>query len=232
MDALEHAQYISSIVSRGKLRKYYRFRWAPFYGGIATADCVGCCLRCLFCWSWRVVNDPQKAGKFYGPDYVARQLIRIADKKKCAQLRISGNEATLNREHLIELLNHIPPHYQFILETNGILLGNDKSYCRDLADFPHLHVRVSFKGCCREDFKKLTGMNEEGFDLQIRALTNLLEEGVSCHPAVMSCFSSTHEQKKLIELLGSIDKGFQNVEEEDLILYPEVEKRLMNAHLL
>lgn len=232
MDVLKHAQHISSIVSRERLRKYYRFRWAPFYGGIATADCVGCCLRCLFCWSWRVVNNPHKEGKFYSPDYVAQQLIKIAGRKKCRQLRISGNEATLNREHLMELLYLIPSHYQFILETNGILLGNDRIYCRDLAVFPHLHVRVSLKGCCPEDFKKLTGMNEDGFDLQIRALTNLSEEGVSCHPAVMSCFSGIHERRKLIERLGSIDKSFQNMEEEELILYPEVEKRLMRAHIL
>jgi uncharacterized Fe-S cluster-containing radical SAM superfamily protein len=48
------ASQTQAIVSRGRLRKYYRFRWAGYYGGIATADCVGCCLRCLSCWSWDV----------------------------------------------------------------------------------------------------------------------------------------------------------------------------------
>jgi uncharacterized Fe-S cluster-containing radical SAM superfamily protein len=52
------ASQTQAIVSRGRLRKYYRFRWAGYYGGIATADCVGCCLRCLSCWSWDVTCHP------------------------------------------------------------------------------------------------------------------------------------------------------------------------------
>jgi uncharacterized Fe-S cluster-containing radical SAM superfamily protein len=49
IDPLVMAEKIGSIVSAAEKRKYYRFRPAPFYGGIATADCVGCCLKCLFC---------------------------------------------------------------------------------------------------------------------------------------------------------------------------------------
>jgi uncharacterized Fe-S cluster-containing radical SAM superfamily protein len=232
MDLLRHAEHISSIVSRGRLRKYYRFRWAGFYGGIATADCVGCCLRCVFCWSWDVVNNPEGTGKFYSPEYVADRLIKIARKKRCTQMRVSGNEATLNREHLLALLGEIPSHYRFILETNGIVLGSDTSYCRDLARFPNLFVRVSLKGCCGEDFQRLTGMDEEGFDLQIKALENLVEEGVHCHPAVMNCFSSKQAQQRLSNRLGSIEVYFNNMEEEELILYPAVKHRLEAACLI
>lgn len=232
MDVLRHARYISSLVSRGTLRKYYRFRWAPFYGGIATADCVGCCLRCVFCWSWNVVVSPGTAGRFYRPDQVAALLLKIARKRQCTQVRVSGNEATLNREHLLELLEKIPGHYRFILETNGILLGSDRSYCRDLARFPHLHVRVSLKGCSKTDFRRLTGMKENGFELQIGALENLLEEGVNCHPAVMSCFSSPRARMDLRGRLGAINYDFRELEEEELILYPHVQERLQNAGLL
>ena len=56
MDALKTAETIAKIVSKGRNRKYYRFRQAPFYGGVATADCVGCCLKCIFCWSWNIIN--------------------------------------------------------------------------------------------------------------------------------------------------------------------------------
>jgi len=232
MEVLRHAGHISSVVSKGRLRKYYRFRWAPFYGGIATADCVGCCLRCVFCWSWDVVNNPEGTGKFYSPEYVADRLVKIARKRRCTQMRISGNEATLNREHLLDLLGEIPSHYRFILETNGIILGSDRSYCRDLARFPNLHVRVSLKGCCGEDFQRLTGMDKTGFGLQIRALEYLVEEGVHCHPAVMTCFSTRQACELLSSRLGSIDAYFKNMEEEELILYPAVRQRLEDACLI
>jgi len=48
IDALVLAEKVREIVGSGDKRKYYRFRPASFYGGIATADCVGCCLKCLF----------------------------------------------------------------------------------------------------------------------------------------------------------------------------------------
>ncbi|MGZ3534395.1 MAG: radical SAM protein, partial [Thermodesulfobacteriota bacterium] len=80
-DPLELAGKTEKIVRSGEQRKYYRFRPAPYYGGIATADCVGCCLRCLFCWSWHVVTQPEKAGRFYSPEEVARNLTSMARKK-------------------------------------------------------------------------------------------------------------------------------------------------------
>ena len=47
-DPVAHAAEVEKLVVRGSKRKYYRFRGARFYGGIATADCVGCCLKCAF----------------------------------------------------------------------------------------------------------------------------------------------------------------------------------------
>ena len=119
-------------------------------------------------------------------------------------MRISGNEPTLNRQHLLELLTHIPSHYRFILETNGILLGMDRTYCRDLGRFPNVHVRLSLKGCNAAEFALLTGMDESWFELQIKALENL----------------------------AAIDPRLADIEEEDLILYPPVEDRLHRAGLM
>lgn len=232
MDPLREAEWISKIVSRGRDRKYYRFRGAPFYGGIATADCVGCCLRCIFCWSWKVVNNPGGSGKFHSPESVAAKLTHIARKKGYSQMRISGNEPTLNREHLLGVLEALPPSYDFILETNGILLGQSRSYAADLAIFPNLHVRVSLKGCIGDDFEKLTGMAPSGFDLQIKALENLAMEGVSCHPAVMADFSTPESLKALRRRLTAIDPGFGQIEVEEMILYPHVEKRLRRLNLI
>ena len=76
-DPVELAERMTEVVTRGDRRKYYRFRRARFYGGIATADCVGCCLRCAFCWAWNRVVDPKGSGSFYSPDQVAQRITAI-----------------------------------------------------------------------------------------------------------------------------------------------------------
>ena len=232
IDPLELAKCVEKIVSLGDKRKYYRFRPAPYYGGIATADCVGCCLRCLFCWSWHVITQPEKIGKFYTPDEVAKNLISIARKKGFHQIRISGNEPTINREHLLKLLHLIPREFQFILETNGILIGEDYSYAKELSRFPNLYVRVSLKGASAKDFVMLTHANPEGFDLQLKALENLVREGIDCFPAVMANFSSQDEINNLRNRLKEIRTNFYDFEEEELILYPFVEKNLKKAGMV
>ena len=66
-DPLKLAELARDVVCKDYRRKYYRFRSARFYGGIATADCLGCCLRCVFCWSWDKVIKPEQYGEYYTP---------------------------------------------------------------------------------------------------------------------------------------------------------------------
>jgi uncharacterized Fe-S cluster-containing radical SAM superfamily protein len=113
-DPLELAQETAKIVCRGTARKYYRFRPARFYGGIATADCLGCNLRCAFCWAWEQVHQVHRLGKFYEPLEVARRLGAIAREKGFFQVRPSGNEPTLGMPHLLEVLSHLPEGLTFI----------------------------------------------------------------------------------------------------------------------
>lgn len=230
-DPVALAERLKEVVGSAEKRKYYRFRPAPYYGGIATADCVGCCLRCLFCWSWHIIVQPEKMGRFYSPEEVARNLLCIARKKGFHQIRISGNEPTLHRSHLLKVLELTPGELHFILETNGILIGHDPSYAEDLSRFKNLYVRVSLKGACPEDFTRLTRAKPEGFDLQLKALENLVEAGVDCFPAVMVNFSSPEEIQSLRNRLKSIRPDFHNFEEEELILYPFVEENLNRAGL-
>lgn len=225
-DPVEMASRAKEVVCKGDLRKYYRFRPSRFYGGISTADCVGCCLRCVFCWSWREVARPDDYGRFYAPEDVASRLIATAKRKKLTQLRISGNEPTICREHLIKVLGLIPRDYLFILETNGILIGNDPSYAEDLSRFPNIHVRVSLKGTNEEEFSRLTGAMPDGFKLQLKALENLMRHGVAAHPACMVSFSPGESISKLKERLRKIDSAFEDFEVEELILYPSVDERL------
>jgi uncharacterized Fe-S cluster-containing radical SAM superfamily protein len=231
IDPIVWAEKILQVVASGEKRKYYRFRPAPYYGGIATADCVGCYLRCLFCWSWHILIQPEKMGRFYSPDEVVHQLSAIARKKGFEQIRISGNEPTLHRTHLLKVLELLPKGFHFILETNGILIGHDSSYAKELARYPNLFVRVSLKGASPDNFSQVTRAKPEGFDLQLKALENLVAEGVDCFPAVMANFSSKEEIRKLRERLKEIRPDFSDFEEEDLILYPFVLEHIQKANL-
>jgi uncharacterized Fe-S cluster-containing radical SAM superfamily protein len=233
-DPILRHKAIEKKVVRGEYRKYYRFRTDRWYGGIATGDCVGCGLCCKFCW----VRDPmlftpQGIGDFYNPRDVARKLLSRARKKSIRQLRLSGGEPTIGRSHLLRLLNDLSwKGYLFILETNGILIGSDKSYARDLAAFPFLHVRVSLKGCDQDEFTMLTNSKGEGFELQLQALEYLFNAGVSCNPAVMISFSSPRKLERLKRrIFAMIPPLLEEFEEEELILYPHVSRRLNRFNL-
>lgn len=221
------------LVCKGDLRRYYRVaRGGRWYGGIATADCCGCNLRCVFCWSGAPRDQPHKVGKMYSPEEVAQKLVSLAKKRGYRLVRISGNEPTIGRNHLLKVVELVEQAggLTFILETNGILIGSDPSYAKDLSRFSKLHVRVSIKGTTPEEFHRLTGAKPEAFELQLQALKNLLDHGVRCHPAVMLSFSSREGREFLVRRLRDIDKVLvEEFEEEYVFLYPHVVERLRRA---
>lgn len=113
------------------------------------------------------------------------------------------------------------------METNGILIGHDRNYAEELSKHPFVNVRVSLKGYNEEKFAKLTGAKPEGFRLQLKALENLSENGVDCHPAVMVSFSSKRSLRNLIRRIAEIDlKLAEQIEKEELILYPKVKENI------
>lgn len=231
-DPVKRAFEIAEIVCRGNKRKYSRFRAARFYGGIATGDCVGCCLRCVFCWSYESATKPDTIGEFYSPEEVAQKLIGIAGKKGFDQIRISGSEPTLCKEHLLKILDLIPADIHFILETNGILIGYDDDYARALARHENLHVRVSLKGTNEEEFSRLTGGKPIGFELQVKALENLIRAGASTHAAVMVSFSQPGNIEILRKRLARTGNELEEIEIEELVFFnPGVEERLRKAGL-
>jgi len=227
-DPAELSKKIENIVINENWKKYYRFRATGFYGGIATADVVGCNLRCKFCWSSNSVWNAKNTGKFYSSRQVADALHEIARSKGYTKVRVSGGEPTIGRKHLIVLLDNISPEFLFILETNGILLGTDKSYVKELSRFRNLHVRVCLKGCNSEEFSMLTGA-EKGFEYQIKALENLRDERVGFNIALVS---AKNEKKQLFDRLAEMGLGNIMVEEEKITLYPHVRKRLDKEGLL
>jgi uncharacterized Fe-S cluster-containing radical SAM superfamily protein len=231
-DPVKLAQTMVNIVVRGRLRKYYRVvRADRWYGGIATADCCGCCLRCVFCWSGMPRDRPTEIGKFCEPEYVFNKLVKCAKKHNFALLRVSGNEPTIGRGHLQKLLELVDQtRFTFILETNGIPIGYNSTYAKQLSKFSRLHVRVSVKGASPDEFSMLTGAVHEAFELQLKALENLLNAGISCNPAVMLSFSKQENIKRLKERFKEVDPLLiREFEKEYVFLYPHVIKRLKQA---
>jgi uncharacterized Fe-S cluster-containing radical SAM superfamily protein len=227
-DPIKLSKKIEALVIKGDMKKYYRFRPAGFYGGIATADTVGCNLRCKFCWSSNSVWNANNVGEFYTPENVAEILNNIANKKGYHQIRISGGEPTIGKKHLITLLENIDPNYLFILETNGILLGENKTYIEELSKFKNLHIRICFKGCNSKEFSMLTGA-KNGFDYQLKALEYLKEKNLSFNIAMVSVYT---DKKCFFDKL--IEMGLEKImiEEEEIKLYPLVRKRLHDEKIL
>lgn len=64
-DPILRAREVESLVMKGNARRYYRFRYALYYGGIVTADAVGCNLLCAYCWNYFKNENPENA-KYLG----------------------------------------------------------------------------------------------------------------------------------------------------------------------
>jgi uncharacterized Fe-S cluster-containing radical SAM superfamily protein len=227
-DPIELSKITEKIVTNNDMKKYYRFRPTTFYGGIATADTVGCNLRCKFCWSVKSVYNSKNTGEFYSPEKVASILNTLAKKNGYQQVRISGGEPTIGKNHLIKLLRYIDTSLSFILETNGILLGEDNKYIDQLSQFHNIHFRVCLKGINSEEFSFLTGA-KSGFNYQLKALEILKEKGLNFNIAVVTL---KKDKKDLYEKLQKMNLEKIMIEEEEIKLYPQVKKRLKKEGLL
>lgn len=247
-DPLELAKETEGIVTRvgkeGVERKYTGIYSAPVYGGIATGYAVGCCLRCIYCWSNWSRDFPERFGRFYSPKETAKELFKAAEEGitapgweryrglKINRLRLSGCEPTLGKEHLLSVLRYVKDskYKLFILETNGILLGADRDYVKQLAEFKEkLYVRVSFKAATPEGFTQRTGALGEYYELPFKALEYLLKEGIYARAAAMtdSRVMPEEERKILIQKLNEIDRAAaETLEEEQIDTYDTTIKRL------
>jgi len=231
LDPLKLAEVVRGKVTRKTAGveelRYYRFRGGRWYGGIATGDVVGCNLRCKFCWSWRYSYFTDK-GFFCKPREVFEKLVSIAEKRGYKYLRLSGGEPTIAREHLLEILKLVDEtNYTFILETNGILIGSDYSYAKELARFNNIVVRVSFKGTTPEEFELLSGADKRFYEYQFKALENLLNAGFKpgrdFYAAAMLSFSPEDNVKSFLRRLSQIHPALaQELDAEYVILYPHV----------
>jgi uncharacterized Fe-S cluster-containing radical SAM superfamily protein len=247
---VELAMDTERIVTRegpeGLERKYAGIYSAPVYRGIATGYAVGCCLRCIYCWGNWSRDFPDIFGEFYSPKTVAEKLFKAAEAGitspgwerfrglKVEKLRLSGSEPTLAKNHLVPILRYVmeSKYPLFILETNGILIGNDTSYAGQLAEFKKkLYVRVSFKAATSEGFTQRTGAMGQFYELPFKALKHLLDEGINARAAAMTDAQvmPKEERRMLIAKLDEIDPSANystTLEEEEIDAYETTIARL------
>ncbi|MEM0043996.1 MAG: radical SAM protein [Sulfolobales archaeon] len=238
-DPVSRSFRIKDIITRRKsgreLRCYYRFRADRWYGGIATGDVIGCNLSCKFCWSWYFKDRPD-LGSFYTSEEAFNKIMSIMRRRDLRRARLSGGEPTLSIDHLLEILRLFDESsIEFILETNGILIGFDERLARALSRYSNIIVRVSFKGVSRNEFHMLTGANPESFELQFKALENLINSGLKpgreVYPAAMIGFSRDEDIIEFSRRLTQIHPALAEVDWEYVILYPHVKKILSRAGL-
>lgn len=223
-DPIKRAGEVENLVMRNSARLYHRFRPAPYYGGIATADAIGCTFLCAYCWNYHRNLDPERFGRFYSPGEVASNLLKIAHKKHFSFLRITGSEPILGEaslKHLTEVIKIIyeaRPRSRFVVETNGLLLGYKTELIKSLK-FPNLWVRVAIKGVDESSFELITGVKREFFIYPIKAVRELQREDIEAWPAVMGDLFTDSELKDLRNILKKEDiKG--DMELESLERYP------------
>ncbi len=241
LDALELTKLAERLTMRGNARRYYRFRGDRWYGGIASADVVGCNLRCVFCWSRS--RDPNAPGRYMEPEEVAQRLFEIAARRGFHRARITGGEPTIGwLQHGEKVARILVEDYRllFILETNGVLIGLDDRIAKSIADIAtrgRIAVRVSIKAATPEMFEKLTLVDRKYWHAQLEALRKLvelgLEPGEEVYAAVMLSFEDEEAIAGLLKRLAEIHPALaQEIDPEYVILYPHVEKRLRKAGIM
>ena len=226
-DPLERSDEVENQVTTDNRRLYYRFRPAPYYGGIATADAVGCSFLCAYCWNYNRNLHPERFHQFYSAQQVSAKLLHIAKRKSFRLFRISGAEPILGEKtftHLIEvlrLINRSKPDSLFILETNGFYLGYRTDLLEKLKEFPNLGIRICLKGVDEESFEKTTGAKKDFYRFPLIALREFEGLGMRAWPALMGDLFSRDEISKFERSLK--ENGIQSeLELEFLETYPFV----------
>jgi len=234
-DPLELASRVERLVAveeGGVVKRWYwRFRGGRWYGGIATGDLVGCCLRCGFCWAWRYAWSTR--GRYLlSPEEAGSRLVSIARSRRYRQVRLSGGEPTIAPNHFLEVARYcLSRGLHFVLETNGVLLGARYDLARRVAELRGvgggIEVRVSIKGCSPREFRVLTGAREDAWLLQLEALRNLLKLGLEpceeVYPAIMLSFCDRESEESVVERLRDIDEALARcIDPEYVFLYPHV----------
>ncbi|MDD1700200.1 MAG: radical SAM protein [Methanoregula sp.] len=218
-DPIQRAAEMEAIVMHDQKRKYYRFRASRHYGGIVTADAVGCPFLCAYCWNYARNASPERFGKYYAADEVVEKLTSIASRKSIRLFRISGAEPVLGPVSFDHLLQVVEAG-RFIIETNGLVLGARPHLAERLGGL-NVAVRIGIKGWDPQSFERISGAKKEFFRYPLIALKTLREAGVDAWPAVMGDLFLTEGTRCIAALIEEM--GIRTrIETEYLERYPGV----------
>ena len=234
-DPIKIASSIERVVVDGNRRKYaHPGKNLRFYGGVTSAVEVGCNLMgCKFCFSDQPVRKPGRVGKFYTPQEIFDALTAAAKRHGNTLISASASEGTLGRQHLIELLALVDESpFTYVLESNGMLLGNDPGYAQEIAQFRSVHCRISIKGCNEDEYTRITGAIPESYALPYRALEHLMDADVSVNACLMVSFSTDESIRQAKARLAAIRPGLlKSLELETITLFSKVAARLQKEGL-
>jgi len=193
-DPIKRSKSIESFVMKGDQRRYYRFRWANFYGpnGIITADATGCNLLCAYCWNYFRNKNPlgMKDLGFFTPNEVSEKLKSMGKSHDCDKYRISGCEPFLGEastQHLASIIKSMPSS-NFIIESNGLKLGYNPALIGHLVGLKNAQIRIAVKADNPETFERVTGAIGSYQHYQLRAVKELRAKGISVSVAYMEEF--------------------------------------------
>ena len=239
-EPIQRSLQVERVVTKGNLRRYYRFRPAPYYGGIATADTVGCNLLCAYCWNYARNLNPDNFGRYYSPSQVGKRLLGIARRKNFQYIRLTGAEPILGKVsfiHFIQILDSVLSQKTdliFILETNGLILGFQKELAFNLRGFRNLSIRIAIKAWDEESFTQITGADKEFFIYPLLALKNLRELNLDAWSAVMGDLFTKDRIRTLKAKMKELGIK-QHIETEELERYPyvleNIKKRNIQSYL-
>jgi uncharacterized Fe-S cluster-containing radical SAM superfamily protein len=220
---IQRAAEMETIVMLDGKRKYYRFRASHHYGGIVTADTVGCPFLCAYCWNYGRNESPEKCGEFYSPHDVVEKLTSIARKRNIHLFRMSGAEPILGPASCDHLLQ-VATAGRFIIETNGLILGARPELIGRLKGLDG-SVRISMKGWDGQSFERLSGAKSEYFEYPLVALQQLIGVGIDAWPAVMGDLFGTDGIRRLAKRMEAMGLPTR-IEREYLERYPFVVSNL------
>lgn len=248
---LDLSEQTKHIVSKGDKRKYWamvnhRFLDAYYVRFLS----VGCNLRCVYCMTPCEPRDyPEQIPNetLMSPQQVIEKTVSTLstdrafykEKPFCSIniLNITGCESTITKNHLIKIASLAESEESinyFFIDTNGIVLGNDKDFVRKLAKFSKCGVRLGLKAAAPEAFEQRTGARREFYDLPFQAIRHFLDYNLPFNLHVMSDprLMPKEEREVLTERLHAIDPFLEKaIGDEPLIPFTEAMKRLEKAKI-
>lgn len=147
-------------------------------------------------------------------------------------MRFSSAEPILGEqsfEHIYRVLKDVykaNPGLDFILETNGLLLGHGPGFVRRLSQFERLEVRVALKGYDEESFEGISGSERRFFELPIEGLGDMIRNGINAWPAIMYEMFGPEGIEKINQELKGHEIRPEELEIEYLEPYPFVLENL------